>query len=380
MTSLLGVAGPKFGSNALIGKQRVTVLFTFLMAAPAFAANSAEPARSAVVSAQGVNELTLQPANALPGETARPDPPAGVMQQPDVGSVGPAARVTREDADPEFLATNLLRENGIGTNGRRIVGVDRESGRTIVWIESRFAGLPVFGHRIGYTFGPGRRAVIDAATGEPAELGSELPGTNAFPIDHRPDIEPAAAIGLWLAAARAEPTLGADYQPGRDIDTTLGFYDIQQDANFGPVYRLAWRVNPASSRYPAAMIGAKKGDLLSFEAGPAAADEPTSIDAAGTGADDGSAAGRWIGGPCGDRRFARTLVLDADGTFTLSGAGGAVYTGTWSASRPRWISLEPDGVAARRADIPRDLQFDPARRVLHEATPGATPVCSYLPE
>jgi hypothetical protein len=306
------------------------------------------------------------------------DAATGAMLQParhdDAESTAP--QVIREDVDDVFFAMNLFRENGIGVEEGQIERVVRDPDRTLVWTQPLFAELPVFFHRIGYAFDRNRRVVRDPETGDPLLRGDTPIRPEAFPIDHRPDIEPAAAIETWLTAARRDSFLGAEYASRTEPSATLGFFDLAIGTGRESVYRLAWRVAPAGARYPVAMVGAKKGDLLFFDSGVRTSNDalfgPPAV-AAPPGF-----SGIWLSEACGTRRGTRALILEADGTFTLTDSGRASYRGRWTSPRPGRVSLRFDsGDTGRTPSLPRELGFDTGSGTLHEATPGAGRLCAY---
>jgi uncharacterized protein YecT (DUF1311 family) len=188
-------------------------------------------------------------------DPASPDEPA------------PMPQVTREDADDQYHAVLLFRENGINIHEDSIRRVVRQPDKTIAWVGSKFAGLPVFHHELRYSFGADRKVDVPSGPGRERSRGEPLPPASSFPIDHRPDIEPDVATQTWLNRVRSEEFFGPDYQPSNDPEVTLGFHDLHIGGGGEPEYRLAWRVRPRGGRYPIAMVGAKKGDILFFDSG-----------------------------------------------------------------------------------------------------------------
>lgn len=297
-----------------------------------------------------------------------------------------SVQVTREDADDLFFASNLFSENGMDIDERTIGRVVR--GRVaVVWVSATFEGLPVFFHDIGYRFDNRRRMVTDPDTDKPKVWGQPLPPSGAFPIDHRADITPEEAVQVWLDRARSDEFSSADYEPRSEPETTLGFHNLRLGMSGDPVYRLAWRVRPRGTKYPSAMIDAKKGNVLFFDSGVrtgGALPEPAP-------SPGDRFVGTWEAAPCEQRRYRRELTLHANGEFaatdyvapcppdaTCFWSGIVTHSGTWRAANAHIIEIHSTSAASRRGEpMPAAMGFDPRSGRLHEATPGATVLCEY---
>jgi hypothetical protein len=135
------------------------------------------------------------------------------------------------------------------------------------------------------------------------------------------------------------------------------------------------------------MVDAKKGGVLRFDAGvrttaaPPARPEPTVESLIGT----------WTAAACGARKYNRQLTLQADGRFaaidyvspcrrgaTCVWSGIVRRSGSWHARNLAVIELSVDTGESRLAEpMPQAMGFDPLSGRLHEATPGAGPLCEY---
>lgn len=303
------------------------------------------------------------------------------------GSTSTNVQVTRRQADSGFQTMLLFRENGIdfdkGTRSRMV----RDEHGTVVWVQNRFMGLPIFDHDIGYSFDSSGKVDREPDTGKPRLLGGPMPPASAFPVDLRPDIARDGAIATWLAKIRTERQFGADYEPRLGTDAVLGFYDLNLGTGKDPEFRLAWRVRPDGDFNPMAMVDAKKGGVLHFDAGarttaaPSPQPEPTVESLIGT----------WTAAACGARKYTRQLTLQADGRFAAidyvapcprgqicKWSGIVRRSGTWQARNLAVIELSVDTGKSRLAEpIPGAMGFDPLSGRLHEATPGAGPLCKY---
>ena len=116
-------------------------------------------------------------------------------------------QITIEDVDDRLYATNLFRENNLELHPATITRVVRGS-ESVIWINSTFAGLPVFFHDIGYRFDERGKVVVRRDGDQPAIIGTPLPGANAFPVDHHPDIDPDLAVDTWLKSVRNDRWYG----------------------------------------------------------------------------------------------------------------------------------------------------------------------------
>ena len=226
-------------------------------------------------------------------------------------------QVTRADADDHFYAEELFRRNGMELDRSDINRVVRGGGEAMVWVNSRFSGLPVFYHDRGYNFENGN-VVKRARSDEIFVLGELLPPSSSFPIDHRPDIDPDDAAQTWLDRIRLVPQLRS-YTPAGEPDVTLGFHNLHLSSDREPEYRLAWRVRPRLGKYPEAMISAKKGDILFFDSGirsggvvPNPGPRPPAGEAENL---EETILGSWKSTKCFDRTIQRRLTFKADKTF-----------------------------------------------------------------
>ena len=176
-------------------------------------------------------------------------------------------QITREQADDTYFAQQLFARNGIEIDIDLIGRVLRGPHETVVWTNGRFADLPVFYHEVGYSFDANGRLDTRAGSDQPLLLGSTLPPSSAFPIDHRPDVTTGQAIATYQERARDDSFLGYGFTSPQELEAVLGFHNILIGRSERPEYRIAWRVRPRVGHYPVAMIGAKKGDVLFFDSG-----------------------------------------------------------------------------------------------------------------
>jgi hypothetical protein len=102
--------------------------------------------------------------------------------------------------------------------------------------------------------------------------------------------------------------------------------------------------------------------------------------------------GNWIKPPCGSRRYPRTLIVNADGTFSATDwarSGNAQdstdtqpatieHEGTWRLLNPGMIGLTSTTPSSRGVErMPAAIGFDSGTGTLHEATPGSSILCKY---
>lgn len=162
--------------------------------------------------------------------------------------VGSAWSQRVEERDLRY-ALELLADAGMSADEGTIERVVRDEIETVVWVEGRVQGLPVFFRSVGYVFDTdGKMETV---------LGDRLPETTAAADD-----EPA------INADRAkEIFLGIDWGPaGRvdanALDAVLGLYDGLQEAP----YDLTWRVRHHGD-VPTALIDASSGEVVFTDSG-----------------------------------------------------------------------------------------------------------------
>ena len=292
---------------------------------------------------------------------------------------------------------SLLEANGIEASAEQIERVLRDDLETVVWVESRFEGLPVFYHNVGYVFEADGQQSLEPGGDRPLRLGSPLADRGSFPLDHRPDIDEQQAFDAYRerSGQEAEERLVA----------VLGFHNLNLGTARSPQYRLAWRVTPADGPPPEAMVSAKKGDVLYFDSGIRTAepsgpgledivlipeweqeenpnDEPSASEAF---------AGRWYGPACDLRPYVRVLELGQDGTFTATDlispcpkdvrcvrSGIVTRMGTWRVDR-RMIELTPNSESSPPTGVPlpRLLDTEWTEGRLVELVVGGPMTCEY---
>jgi hypothetical protein len=172
--------------------------------------------------------------------------------------LGACARAQEADSSDVAHALALLERAGLSVERDAIQRVLRDEYETVVWVEPRLRGLPVFGHQVGYAFEADGSRMVEPGSNEPLVLGGPVP---------RDADAPAARAALSAKQAKAAfrrhtPDVPGGGDAGAALDATLGYADGP-----GGGYVLAWRVRPSGPQYPVVFIDAMSGALVSQDGG-----------------------------------------------------------------------------------------------------------------
>jgi hypothetical protein len=171
------------------------------------------------------------------------------------------ARAQDAPASDVQYAQQLLRRAGLPPDSAGIQRVLRDSFETVVWVEPRLRGLPVFQRQVGYVFDRGGHRETDPTTGRPMMLGDAPPDESAAP-DPEPRVSADSATAMYLARLRQQQSAISPGVPD-SVDAVLGYAGAATSDRL----RLVWRVRPRGRAAPEAFIDAGGGDVVHYDSG-----------------------------------------------------------------------------------------------------------------